>query len=258
MAFEAYLQQDRASPRRRRRRLTFTLSMIAHAVLLAVAVGYSFWHVEELVPPAVTVMLLSAAAIPPPPPPPPPLGGSVQAPKHKVVRPKVEVTPRPTELVQPKEPEKETPKEEPKTEPAKTEPATTEGTADGVAGGVKGGVAGGVKGGVVGGTIGAPVKPAAPAPRFVPPQLAAKQLVYAPEPDVPAQLLTRGANYKVGVKICVGGGGELLSATMMKGAHPTLDANVMAAVKQYRFKPMTANGAGVPFCYVRIFDFRIE
>lgn len=260
MAFEAYLLQDQANPRRRRRRLTFTLSVGAHAVLLAAAVGYSFWHVEELAPPAVTVTLLSAAAIPPPPPPPPPLGGGVQAPKHKVVKPKIEVTPKPTELVQPKVEEKETPQEkpEPKLEP-KPEPTGPAGSADGVQGGVKDGTKGGVVGGKVGGTVGAPPAPAAPAPKFLPPQMGERQTIYAPEPDVPTQLLTKGANYKVGVKICVGTAGELLSATLMRGAHPTLDANVLAAVKKYRFKPLlTGTGTGVPFCFVRVFDFRIE
>src|SRR5688572_28039248 len=89
MAFDAFLKQDLARPKKWRR-ITFTVSLALHGVLLAVGAVYSFWHVEELSPPSVTVTFL--AGIPPSPPPPPP-------PKRKKtqVKPKV-----PTEIVQPK------------------------------------------------------------------------------------------------------------------------------------------------------------
>src|SRR5450432_3833139 len=67
MAFEAYLLQGTV-PRSAARRLTYLLSGILHGAAVLIAVAYSFWHVEEVKPPAVTVTFISAAAAPPPPP----------------------------------------------------------------------------------------------------------------------------------------------------------------------------------------------
>ena len=72
MAFEAFLEGDDPRPRRRRR-LTYAVSLAVHAALLAGGVAYSFWHVEEITPPTVRVTFM-AAAPPPPAPPPPPAG----------------------------------------------------------------------------------------------------------------------------------------------------------------------------------------
>ena len=70
MAFEAFLNQRRAAPTRRRR-VMVTLSLIFHGALLVVAFVHSFWRIEELSPPTVTVTFLSATTPPAPPPPPP-------------------------------------------------------------------------------------------------------------------------------------------------------------------------------------------
>jgi protein TonB len=255
MAFEAYLQQDSAQPRRGRR-LMYVVSGVVHAAAVVAAVAYSYWHVEEVKPPQVTVTLLSAAAMPPPPPPPPPLGGGSVAPKHKsVVRPKVEL-PRPNEVVQPKEPDKETPKEAPKEEP-KTVAAPA---GAGEPTGVKGGVVHGVKDGVVGGTVGGPGPPISSPPRvtMLPPQMGAQQKLSGAMPDLPGVLSRAGATYLVMAKICVGVSGAVDTVTLMKRAEPTLDNNVIAAVKAWRFRPLMANGTPAPFCYFGRFDFKAE
>src|SRR5262245_17065372 len=130
MQFEAFLTADKGKPKKWLR-ITYTLSIGLHAVLLAGAAVYSFWHVEELTPPSVPVTFMSAAAAAPPPPPPA---------KKKTI---TKVKPHPTEIVQPKPDQIVQPKEKPEPE---EEPD------DGVEGGVEGGVPGGTVGGDVAST----------------------------------------------------------------------------------------------------------
>ena len=108
-------------------------------------------------------------------------------------------------------------------------------------------------GGVAGGTIGAPV-----APKFLPPQMGAQQMVSGAKPDLPTFLRRPGATYLVLAKICVGISGSVETVTLQKRAEPTLDSNVVNAVKAWRFKPLTANGTPVPFCYFGRFEFTSE
>lgn len=247
--------------------MTVAISVAVHVAAGLGAVAYSFWHVEELSPPSVTVTFVSAAAAPPPPPPPPPsLGGQGSAPKRRLAsHPTPEVVPvRPTppEVIHPqvetpaKIPVVEAPKEHPA--PATSDPVREgagEGTAAGVKGGIAGGVKGGVAGGVVGGTVGAPPRVA---PKFLPPQIGAQLKLSGAEPDFPAVLRRPGASFLVMAKICVGVGGGVDSVTLQKRADPSLDANVLNAVKGWRFRPATANGAPVPFCYFGRFEFKSD
>jgi outer membrane biosynthesis protein TonB len=78
------------------------------------------------------------------------------------------------------------------------------------------------------------------------------------EPDFPAFLRRSGANYLVLAKICVGVSGAVDSVALQKRAEPTLDNNVAVAVKAWRFRPMTANGTPVPFCYFGRFEFKSD
>ena len=127
MAFEQFLTQKKDASRSKRwRSVTYSVSLLLHGALLLGMVARSFWHVEELQPPAVHVTL---AALPPPPPPPPP----APAPKAEApeVKPKVAVRPRPApQIVQPVAPT-ETP-------PAEATPSNGEGEPGGVEGGVAG------------------------------------------------------------------------------------------------------------------------
>ncbi|HEX2659816.1 MAG TPA: energy transducer TonB [Polyangia bacterium] len=246
------------------RRATVVLSIGAHVAAALGAIAYSFWHVEELQPPRVTVTFVSAASLPPPPPPPPPpLAGGGGAPKRpRVVRPKVDTVPevKTPPVVEP--PVKPTPVETPHETPPDSHPTkspiegpgTGPGSADGVKNGVVGGVKNGVVGGVVGGQVGAPVPP----PKFLPPQMGAQRKLSGADPDFPAVLRHPGATYLIMAKICVGIAGNVDSVTLQKRAEPTLDANVVAAVKGWRFQPMTANGTPVPFCYFGRFEFKSD
>ena len=138
---------------------------------------------------------------------------------------------------------------------ATTETGTGSGSEAGVKGGVAGGVKGGVAGGVVGGVVGAPVQAA---PKFLPPQMGAQRKLSGADPDFPPILRRAGATFLVMAKICVGPAGGVDSVTLQKRAEPTLDSNVVAAVKGWRFQPMTANGTPVPFCYFGRFEFKSD
>lgn len=254
-------------PDSRARRFTILISILVHALAALGAIAYSFWHIEEISPARVTVTFVSAAALPPPPPPPPPpLGGDAApstpkrraTPRTKVETVRVPETPKPTPVVEaPKVPVVELPKEPPPVDP-KPHGGEGAGSPDGVAGGVKDGVAGGVKGGVSGGTVGGTPGAPAAAPKFLPPQMGAQLKLSGSEPGFPPFLRRPGANYLVLAKICVGVSGNVDSVTLQKRAEPTLDNNVITAVKGWRFKPMTANGAAVPFCYFGRFEFKSE
>src|SRR4051812_23617234 len=147
--FDRYVQGTKPSWKRR---AVLTVSLALHGIAAVVLVVYSFIHVEEITPPALSLTFFSAP--PPPPPPPPP------AKKHTEVKhiDKKIVTPTTVpQLVQPKQ-------EEQKDED------------DGEEGGVEGGVAGGVKGGVVGGVVGGTGTPGpAPKAKNVPPHMLEQQ-----------------------------------------------------------------------------------
>jgi outer membrane biosynthesis protein TonB len=163
--------------------------------------------------------------------------------------------------VQPKanpivEPPKESPREVAKEESKEPPTSAGAGSAAGVGKmeGEKGGVANGVKGGTPGGSGTTP----GPAAKFLPPFMGAKQKISGAEPDFPTNLRTAGARYLVVAKICVGPSGAVDTVTLLKRAHPTLDNNVVTTVKTWRYRPLTANGTPVPFCYFLNHQFESE
>jgi protein TonB len=255
----------------RGRRLTTLLSVILHGGVVIAAVAYSYWHVEELTPPTVTVTFV-AAAPPPPPPPPLPLGGGSGAParRHPPAPPRPIPVVRRPELAPPRTPHEEPVPvvappavEAPRHDPA---PAPTAASAprpgpagEGVPDGVRGGLAGGVRGGAQGGAIsGAATGAPSAAPRFLPPLMARQQQLPGSNPVLPAVLSTRGARYDVKAKVCVGTNGLVDSVIILKHGPPVLDGVVLSSIKAWRFRPLSANGAPVPFCYFADLDFRSE
>jgi protein TonB len=258
----AFPSPSRERSERSWRRATVVISVGVHVAAALGAIAYSFWHVEELSPPRVTVTFVSAAALPPPPPPPPPpIGGGGGTPRRKAVH-KVEAVQLP-EVKQP-------PIVDPPVKPTLVEPVhevptpdthATTGTGPGPGNetGVKGGVAGGVKGGVAGGVVGGVVGATAPpAPKFLPPQMGSQRKLSGADPDFPPVLRKPGAAFVVMAKICVGASGTVDAVTLQKRAEPTLDNNVLSAVKGWRFQPMTANGTPIPFCYFGRFEFKSD
>src|SRR4051812_38765058 len=218
MAFEAFLTQDKAKPKKGRR-LTYTLSLALHGAAIVVMLIYSFWKVDELAPPSVQVTFMSAMAPPPPPPPPP---------KKKSI---TKVKPTPRDIVQPKPNQIIQPKEQPKEE---EEPD------DGVEGGVEGGVAGGVVGGVG-------EAPPPTAPKFLPPNVAKMSLLIDPQADqyrakLPPALAKAGMTLWAMLKVCVKTDGTVNEVKILKGADPSFDPNIVSALRTWRFKPYAVDG----------------
>jgi periplasmic protein TonB len=255
MAFEAFLEGGDPRPRRRRR-LTYAVSLAVHAALLAGGIAYSFWHVEEITPPRVHVTFMAATPPPPAAPPPPPAGGSAEAPKKKAT-PKVK--PTLTALVQP--PLVPPKKEQPKPDPDDDDPAqafagsTKGGTAGGTIGGTTGGKIGGTTGGTVGGAVGG-TGPKPTGPRKLAPQIGALQKESGEDPDFPALLRRSGRFYVVLANICVSRTGNVDGVTILQGADTLLDGNVVSAVKKWRYRPLMADNQAVPFCYFGRFEFK--
>jgi protein TonB len=239
MAFEAVLGAERLAPSGARR-VTITVSLLLHAVALAVGVAYSFWHVDELPLPTVAVSLAGGA--PPPPPPPPPARHHASTTPNKT-RP-TEVRPK-TELVQPTERPKETPK------PSASDDQDS--SDDDKEGGEEGGVEGGVKGGVVGGVVGAP--PVNQGPKMLPPQVGGKQLLIDPNSDpykvgLPPPLARGGMSFFAILRICVSTEGTVTDVKVLRGADPAIDPQIPTVLRRWRYRPYTLDGRPVPFCYM--------
>jgi protein TonB len=256
MAFEAYRTQDKARPRRGRG-VTYALSLVLHGALIAVGVVYSFWHVDELSPPTLRVTFMSAS--PPPPPPAPPPAGSGGPRKKTPVKPRTAIVPpRPTDIVQPRE---TPPPVKPPPTPARDDDDDddTAGVKGGVKGGVIGGTIGGTPGGTMGGTPGGAIggKVAAPvAPRTVLPDLAASHKLSGDDPFFPPSMNHPGESYSVLARFCVTPTGAVSTVTIMKTVDPVLDANVVSAVKRWRFSPVMDHNTAIPFCTVWTFQFK--
>jgi periplasmic protein TonB len=227
MAFESFLTQDKAKPKKWRR-VTYTLSLALHGALLLVGAIYSFWNVDEISPPSVQVTFLAAAPPPPPPPPPPKK-------KKSEVKPKV-----PTEIVQPKPNQIYQPKEKPP-EPEEEDD------------GVEGGVEGGVVGGVVGGTVGADLGNTGPV--MVAPNVGTGQrkcdMFNDPQfkPRLPPALNRAGMVVWGMFKVCVSNQGVVEKVTIIKPADPLVNDDWMAKLKSCPYRPYSVNGRAVPFCH---------
>src|SRR6476646_6279330 len=175
--FDRYVQGTKPSWKRR---AVLTVSLALHGIAAIVLVVYSFVHVEEITPPALSLTFFSAP--PPPPPPPPP------AKKHTEVKhiEKKIVTPTTVpQLVQPKQEEEKKDEDD----------------------GEEGGVEGGVVGGVVGGT-GAPTAK----PKNVPPHMLEQAKLSGEMPHLPdiVKIQRKGTGLAISmVKVCIDQSGNV-------------------------------------------------
>jgi protein TonB len=219
--FDRYVQGTKPSWKRR---AILTVSLALHAGAAIAMVVYSFIHVEEITPPALSLTFFSAP--PPPPPPPPPARKHVEV-KHiekKIVTPSTV-----PQLVQPKL------EEEKKDED------------DGEEGGVEGGVAGGVKGGVVGGTVGGTLggTGAPPKAKNVPPHVFDSEKLSGEMPHLPdiVKIQRKGTGEAIFMaKVCVDQSGHVNQVSIMQGI-PGADNDIMGTLRTWRFKPQP-----VPIC----------
>jgi protein TonB len=251
MAFDAFLNQKQEQFRGRQwRRLTALVSGVLHAVALAVAVVYSFWHVDEISPKGVSVTLMSSLAVPPPPPPPPPAAAK---------KPTATRKPRPTEIVRPKA-EIVQPKEKAAEEPPAEK--EEEGEAEGEAGGSEGGVAGGVVGGVASGAPAPePKKPAEPVAVLLPPKVGASQRISDLEdpryrPVLPAILNRPGMVVRGLFRICVSVQGQVTDVKIVRSADPMVDNDWTTVIRRWQYRPFTLDGRPTPFCHPLMLEVR--
>jgi periplasmic protein TonB len=203
--FDRYVQGTKPSWKRR---AVLTVSLALHGIAALVLIVYSFVHVEEITPPALSLTFFSA----PPPPPPPPPPASHKKVEHKIEKKIVTPTTVP-QLVQPKQEEE---KDEDK------------GEEGGVEGGVAGGVAGGTVGGVVGGT-GAPP----PKAKNVPPMKLEQEKLSGEMPHLPdiVKIQRKGTGEATAmVKICIDQGGHVNQVSIIQGI-PGADAAILSAVR---------------------------
>jgi periplasmic protein TonB len=226
--FDRYVQGTKPSWKRR---AVLTVSLALHGIAAVVLIIYSFIHVEEITPPALSLTFFSAP--PPPPPPPPP------AKKHTEVKhiEKKIVTPTSIpQLVQPKV-EEQKPDED-----------------DGEEGGVEGGVAGGVKGGVVGGVVGGTGAPT-PKAKNVPPHMLEQQKISGDMPHLPdiVKIQRKGTGEAVAmVKICIDQGGRVNQVSVIQGI-PGADAEILNTVRGWKYKAQP-----IPICSMVKFEFSIN
>jgi protein TonB len=215
---------------------TVTTSFLLHGLIVAALVILPLFLQEALPEPGEAVRAFFASPIdlaPPPPPPPPPAA----APKVTRV---VKVQPPPTpidtsRLVAPIE------------VPDQIKPEDTQldlGVEGGVAGGVEGGVPGGVVGGVVGGLPAAPPPPAKVV-RIGGNVIAPTRLKMVPPVYPPLASAARLAGVVI-IEAHVGTDGRVLTADVLKGT-PLLNDAAVAAVRQWRYKPLLLNGVPTEF-----------
>ncbi len=226
--FDRYVQGTKPSWKRR---AVLTASLALHGIAGIVLVVYSFVHVEEIAPPALSLTFFSAPP-PPPPPPPPARHHEVKHIEKKIVTP----TTIP-QLVQPKQ-EEEKPDED-----------------DGEEGGVEGGVAGGVKGGVVGGVVGGTGTPSPAKPKNVPAHMLEQQKISGDMPHLPdiVKIQRKGTGEAVAmVKVCIDQGGRVNQVSILQGI-PGADNDIMSTVRGWKYKPQP-----IPICSMVRFEFQIN
>jgi TonB family protein len=93
--------------------------------------------------------------------------------------------------------------------------------------------------------------------KLLTPTLGEMQKISGAPPQFPEELRHAGSIYIVSAKICVSNAGVVDSVSILAGNQPALATNVVNAVKDWRFTPLTVNGgAAVPFCYLASFEFK--
>lgn len=239
------LVQSRPSIRRRWRWLTPSASLLIHAGIIAVLIVVPVLMDDVLPDPdqAVRAFFVSPKGIAPPPPPPPPPAAGVRA------------VPRAPVVARPAEPPRFVAPVEVPTEIV-PEPGLDLGTQGGVPGGVEGGVHGGVVGGIVGG-LPAEAPQAAPHYMRIGGNLKAPKLVHDVKPEYP--LLAQQARVQgfVILEARVGPDGAVQTVRVLRSI-PLLDDAAVAAVRQWRYKPLLLNGQPMPFVLSVTVSFRIS
>jgi protein TonB len=232
--FDALIESSYGGERRKSG--TFFVSLVVHAIVLAVIVLIPLIYYQAL----PEHELLTFLAAPPPPPPPPAAPRPVE--KVQVVRLDPNKFMAPTEV--------------PKKIPAPVDDIPVMSTFDmsgaGVPGGVPGGVIGGVPGGISGGILGG--VPGAPPPPPPPPKPKAairvggnvqnSKLIQKIDPIYPELAKRARVAGFVLLQVTVDEQGTVSGIKLIRG-HPLLNQSALDAVGKWRYSPTLLNGEPV-------------
>jgi protein TonB len=225
------------------------LSLTGQVVVVSTAIAVSALWVSDALPEMPTMMAFVAAPPAPPPPPPPP------APAMKRAQPSARPVPTAGEFVAPIEP------------PTAIEPGIGEGEGEGSEEGVPGGVEGGIPGGVVGGVIGGILDAPPPPPPVAPPsrgpvrvggQITQPALVHRVEPVYPDVAVAAHIQGTAILETVVNEEGRVTDVRVLRSAGQILDRAAIAAVREWRYKPLVLNGIPVTFVLTATLTFRLE
>ncbi len=226
------------------RSTTLAFSLILHGVLIAAVVIVPLFMSDLLPVPdtALHAFFVAPNAIAPPPPPPPPPPAGARAVTRAPAAPRPVETPTFTAPVE---------------VPTEVKPDNT-GIDLGVEGGVPGGVEGGVPGGVVGGIIGGLPQEAPPPPKMVRigGQIIAPAVIHRVAPEYPRLAVSARLNAVIQLEAQVDVRGIVQQVTVTHG-HALFDEAAIAAVKQWRYKPLLLNGTPTPFVLGVTIGFRL-
>jgi len=227
------------------RSATLAVSMTVHAALVAALVLVPLFFDDILPAPSESVFrafFVTPAVVAPPPPPPPPPAAGVRA------QPRTPAAPRPEEparFVAPIE--------------VPTEVAPEETLDLGVEGGVPGGVEGGVPGGVIGGVVGGLPTEAPPPSKAVRVggHLKAPKNIHRVDPEYPVLAKEARVSALLILEATVGVDGRVENVTVLRG-QPLFDEAAVAAVKQWRYRPLLLNGLPTPFIVSITLSFKFQ
>lgn len=238
-----------ATPIAGRRATGVMVSLVLHAALVAAVIVLPLVFYQVLPGSTHQVRAFFAQPLdlapPPPPPPPPPAGPRRVVPRRAPAPPHVDKT----KFVAPV-----------KIPDVLPVPEASLGLGPGVEGGVPGGVEGGVPGGVVGGIVGGlHLAPPPPPPKVVrvggnisaPALLRRVNPVY---PDLAREARVQGV---VILEAHVDIRGRVAAVKVLRG-QPLLDEPAIAAVRQWRYRPLLLNGEPTEFVLTVTVNFQLR
>ena len=230
--------------------LPFLISVTAQFALVT-AVVLPVLVVADALPeiPTMIAFVAEAPAPPPPPPPPPP-----PAPPAQKIESPAQTQPTPTSDAAPVD------------APSTIAPERPIDTGDiGVPGGVEGGIPGGIVGGVPGGLLSEippPPPPPAPAPPRAPVrvggQIKPPELVRRVEPIYPDVAVSARLTGTVILEAQVDKDGRVVDLKVLRSGNRLLDDAAMAAVKQWRYRPLILNGQPEQFVLTVVLTFNLQ
>jgi protein TonB len=239
--FELITGETKPLPRHQTGPLLISTAIQSLAWTLVIVVP--LLYVTDALPTVPTMMAFVAAAPAPPPPPPPPPAPA------KAAEPAAKPVPTAGAAI-------------PLSAPAKITPEPAVPTDVGVPGGVEGGVPGGVVGGIVGG-LPSEVPPPPPPPAPHTPvrtggNIQAPALLHRVEPEYPPLAVAAQLQGLVILAATVDENGHVETVKVLRSDAPLLDGAAIAAVKQWKYAPLTLNGTREPFVLTVMLSFHLK